>query len=174
MKIFVTSNQQFGRQGAIKLFKRPFNDVEEMNQHLIDQWNSVVSKEDSVFVLGNFMWQPESGEKIAKSLNGSIFVIPGEYDKATKDITDLKSGVEVTYLSIGIKQLTALKSVLTYWPMLDWPKKDKGSISFIGHPSNKYKSDHKLKIANVRCDDWDFKPVDIQQIITLYNDPDLI
>jgi calcineurin-like phosphoesterase family protein len=173
MKIFVTSNQQFGRTGAIRMFKRPFDNVEEMNQSLIKKWNSVVSSEDTVYVLGNLIWQPESGENILKSLNGSILVIKGEYDKAIEDLVNLNSEVSVEYLPIGIKQLNALDAILSYWPMLDWPKKNKGSISFIGHPSNKYKSDHNAKVVNVRCDDWDFKPIEIQQIITLYHDPDL-
>jgi hypothetical protein len=30
MKIFATGNQQFGRKGAIKKFKRPFSSVQEI------------------------------------------------------------------------------------------------------------------------------------------------
>tara|TARA_B110000967_G_scaffold75441_1_gene78072 strand:+ start:2394 stop:2918 length:525 start_codon:yes stop_codon:yes gene_type:complete len=173
MKIFVTSNQQFGRAGSIKAYKRPFTDVEEMDKYLIKQWNTVVNTEDTVFVLGNFAWDPESGEKLTKLLNGSIYVLPGEWDKASKDISDI-AGSTLKYHVAAIKQITALKAVLSYWPLTDWPKKKNGFISFIGHPNKKYKSDHKKNIVNVRCDDWDFKPIDIQQIVKLYNDPDLI
>lgn len=173
MKIFVTSNQQFGRPGAIKAYKRPFTDVEEMDEYLAKQWNSVVNKEDTVFVLGNFAWDPESGERLVKLLNGNIYVIPGEWDRASKDISDI-AGSSLTYHAIGFKEIPALKAVLSYWPLMDWPKKKKGSVSFVGHANKRYKSDHKKQIASVRCDDWDFKPIDIQQIVKLYNDPDLI
>jgi len=176
MKIFVTSNQQFGRQGAVKAYKRPFNDVEEMNQYLIKQWNSVVGNDDMVFVAGNFMWDPETADIITKQLNGKIYVIPGEWDRAIADVTESQgngSGLKATYIAIGIKEVKALKAVITYWPMIEWPKKKKGWISFIGYPGNKYKSDHSKRIVNVSCDNWDFKPVDIEMVNQLYNDPDL-
>lgn len=176
MKIFVTSNQQFGRPGAIKAYGRPFSDVEEMNQYMIQQWNSVVGPEDTTFVIGNFVWDPETAERLANRLNGQIYVIPGEWDRAIQDITsgDYVDGYKMKYLAIGIKEVRALKSVLTYWPMVEWPKKKKGWISYIGYPSKKYKSDHKNKVVNTQCDNWDFKPIDIAAINTLYNDPDLI
>lgn len=173
MKIFVTSNQQFGRAGSINAYKRPFSDVEEMDEYLVTQWNSVVGEKDTVFVLGNFAWDPESGENLSKILNGNIYVIPGEWDRASKDITGLE-GSNLIYHAVGIKELKGLDAVLSYWPLIEWPKKKKGAVSFIGHPNKKYKSDHKKKVVNARCDDWDFKPIDIQQMIKLYNDPDLL
>ena len=176
MKIYVTSNQQFGRPGAIKAYGRPFADVEEMNQYMISQWNSVVTPEDTVFVIGNFVWDPETAERVARQLNGKIFVIPGEWDRAIKDITtddDFTDQFKVTYMAIGIKEVRALNSVLTYWPMVEWPKKNKGWISYFGYPNKKYPSDHKKNIVNVACDYWDFKPVDIVKVNTLYKDPDL-
>jgi len=173
MKIFLTSNQQFGRAGAINAYKRPFADVDEMDEYLIAQWNRTVTHEDSVFVLGNFAWDPETAERLSKSLNGTIYVIPGEWDKAIKDITEIQ-GSNISYINVGIKELPSLTSVLSYWPLNEWTKKKKGWVSFIGHPAKKYKSNHKENIANVRCDDWDFKPVEITQIVKLYNDPDLI
>ena len=173
MKIFVTSNQQFGRPGSINAYKRPFTDVEEMDEYLVKQWNSVVKKQDTVFVLGNFAWDPESGERLAKLLNGTIYVMPGEWDRAAKDISDV-SGTTLTYHGVGIKELLSLKAVLSYWPLTDWPKKKKGFISFIGHPNKKYKSDHKKHIVNTRFDDWDFKPIEVSKLVKLYNDPDLI
>ena len=179
MKVFVTSNQQFGRLGAIKAYKRPFKNVEEMNTHLIKQWNKEVKAGDAVFVLGNLIWDPETGEDVIKALNGDILVIDGEWDRATEDIVKLKKNsslaeAKIRHISDGIKVMENIKAILSYWPLIDWPKKKKGFISFIGHPNKKYKSDHKKNIVNVRCDDWDFKPIEIQQIVKLYNDPDLI
>lgn len=173
MKIFVTSNQQFGRAGAINAYKRPFKDVDEMDEYLVKQWNNTVTKKDTVFVLGNFAWDPESGEKLSKLLNGNIYVIPGEWDRAAEDISG-DAETTLKFLAMGIKEVLALKAVFSYWPLTDWPKKKKGYVSFIGHPNKKYKSDHKKHIVNTRCDDWDFKPIDVQQLVKLYNDPDLV
>ena len=93
MKIFVTANQQFGRFNAIKAYKRPFPSVEEMNFNLIKEWNSVVSPEDRVYVLGNFAWDPETAEMVFKQLNGDIIVVPGEHDKAIEELDEMKNNL---------------------------------------------------------------------------------
>ena len=71
MKIFATGNQQFGRKGAINKFNRPFSDVREMNDTMVDIWNSVVSDDDLVFVLGNFAWDPVTSDEVV----GQIFIL---------------------------------------------------------------------------------------------------
>ncbi len=177
MKIFLTSNQQFGRPSALKTNKRPFDSMTDMHDFMIKQWNSTVSKKDAVFVLGNFVWDPEIGEQVLAALNGEIYVIEGEYDRASEEIVELKKhdDKKIRFISDGIKKMLKTKSVLSYWPLADWPKKKQGFISFIGHPNyKKYKSSHKSKIVNVCCDAWDFKPIDLTKLTTLYNDPDLL
>jgi calcineurin-like phosphoesterase family protein len=59
-KIFVTSNLQLGRPGAIKKYNRDFADVDEMTDRLIRNWNEVVTKDDTVYHLGNFAWDPRT------------------------------------------------------------------------------------------------------------------
>ena len=175
MKLFVTSNQQFGRPGAINAYKRPFKSVDEMNEYMFNQWNSVVSEGDIVFVLGNLAWDPEITEEVVAKLNGNIYAMQGEWDRSIKDITDIRGGgtVKLKYLTEGIKMLASQDSVLSYWPLTEWPRKKKGYVSFIGHPAKKYKSNHTDKIVNVQCDRWDFKPIEIKSMVTLYRDPDL-
>ena len=34
----------------------PFSSVEEMNSEMIKRWNSVVTKQDNVYILGDFSW----------------------------------------------------------------------------------------------------------------------
>ena len=71
----------------------------------------------------------------------------------------------ISYLLVLIVVLIWINSFL----------KKQGFISFIGHPNyKKYKSSHKSKIVNVCCDAWDFKPIDLTKLTTLYNDPDLL
>ena len=173
MKLFVTSNQQFGRPGAINSYSRPFKDVDEMNKYMIQQWNSVVGKDDSVFVLGNFAWQPEVAEESVSQLNGFIYVMNGEWDQSTQELVKNKVNPKLHYLSEGIRNLPGSKMVLSYWPLVDWLKKKSGAVSFIGHPNKAYKTDHKKRIVNVACDRWDFKPIDASEMVKLYNDPDL-
>ena len=77
MKIYATGNQQFGRIGAIKKYKRPFKTLEEMNLQMLNSWNSIVNKDDRVYVLGNLFWDPLTADDILRKLNGNIFLMKG-------------------------------------------------------------------------------------------------
>ena len=169
MNVFLTSNQQFGRKGAIKAYGRPFESVDEMNQHLISQWNSVVSKGDVVFVLGNFAWDPETAEIVCKQLNGTICVFEGDWDKAVKDISN-NSNLQIDYIDEGIHLIPEVKLCLFYWPLSEWPGKNRGWTSVIGYPQKKYGTSHIENRLNVTCDFWDFKPIKAKSILGLFED----
>jgi calcineurin-like phosphoesterase family protein len=166
MQIFVTSNQQFGRPGAIKKYDRPFSSLEEMDKTLIENWNLTVSENDVVYVLGNFGWDPTTVEKCINSLNGHIYFIEGEFDKATVDVSMLPNA-ENKIEEIGqIDFIGEFDTCLTYWPLSIWP----GKYLLTGHPSNRIKTNPSKKIINVSCDKWSYKPVNIKSIIGLFEE----
>lgn len=170
MKIFVTSNQQFGRPGAIKNYKRPFETVEDMNQALFTAWNSTVSPEDIVYVLGNFAWDPETAEYFLRNLNGTIVNIEGEFDQALDELSETAIGLDIDYYDSVLEVFPDENAVLSYWPLLEWPRKSKGVYSIIGFPNKKYGSNHKTRIINCCCDFWEYRPVELSKIIDLFND----
>lgn len=52
-----------------------------MNFELIKRWNSVVTPQDTVYVLGDFCWKLESEwQRITPQLNGSKVLIVGNHD----------------------------------------------------------------------------------------------
>lgn len=53
-KYFVTADTHFCHENIIKYCNRPFRDLSHMNSALIKKWNTLVSKNDYVFVLGDF------------------------------------------------------------------------------------------------------------------------
>ena len=74
--IFYTSDTHFGSERALNLSKRPFNSVEDMDWKLIENWNKIVHRNDTVYHLGDFgsLWP-------LKYLNGKIILIQGNYEK---------------------------------------------------------------------------------------------
>ena len=60
---------------------RPFADVNEMNESLVHNWNSVVTKADTVYVLGDFIWAKESQWPVwLDRLTGNKVLIRGNHD----------------------------------------------------------------------------------------------
>lgn len=66
--------------------RRGFETVEEMNQYMIDQWNSRVRPNDEVVILGDFSWgNAWQTTCLLKDLNGTKFLIRGNHDLYLKD-----------------------------------------------------------------------------------------
>lgn len=78
--VFFTSDTHFGHANIIRFCKRPFENVEEMNEVLIENWNKVVSDDDTVFHLGDFAFGGfPYWEAIRLRLNGHINLILGNH-----------------------------------------------------------------------------------------------
>lgn len=88
MTTWFTSDHHFGHANIIEFCKRPFNDVTEMNEKMINRWNSKVMMSDLVYYLGDFtLNSAQYAEEILKQLNGSIVFIPGGHDHRWIDKT---------------------------------------------------------------------------------------
>lgn len=84
--IFFISDTHFGHKnmlqfkGADGLLLRPFVEVVEMNQYIIDRWNSVVQAHDKVYHLGDVALQMRNLD-ILSELRGNKILIRGNHDK---------------------------------------------------------------------------------------------
>lgn len=106
MSVFVTSDTHFNHVNMVEKFcqeSRPFNTVEEMNEAIVKNWNSVVSPDDTVYHLGDcFMGQLDTVAKYGSRLNGKIHVIPGNHD-TKKRIAEMESSAglsKIRYLAL--------------------------------------------------------------------------
>ena len=57
---YYISDLHIGHANAIRFDGRPFADVNEMNNAIIENWNSRVKTDDTVYILGDFIWAKES------------------------------------------------------------------------------------------------------------------
>ncbi len=81
--IYVTSDLHFSHENIIKFepISRPFVTVEDMNRKLIENWNSVVTNDDTVYVIGDFfMGKLDTIKGIYEQLNGNVIVVRGNHD----------------------------------------------------------------------------------------------
>ena len=73
-----------GHKAIINYCNRPFSSVEEMNNTLIKNWNSVVNKHDKVIVAGDFaLCGKDKIIEIGQKLNGKKTLILGNHDRAS-------------------------------------------------------------------------------------------
>lgn len=95
-KIFLIGDPHFWHKNIIGYCNRPFKSVEEMNETLIANWNSVVGKYDIVYILGDFaLCGKDRIIEIANRLNGRKRLILGNHDGAS--IETYKSCFEYVY-----------------------------------------------------------------------------
>lgn len=79
--LWFTSDLHINHQNIIRFCNRPWKTTEEMDEALINNWNSVVGKDDIVFNLGDFAFAPNSKWKdVLNQLNGHHYLILGNHD----------------------------------------------------------------------------------------------
>lgn len=81
-RLFFISDTHFGHENIIKFCNRPFKDTKEMDKVLIQNWNNVVSPEDTIFHLGDFAFGgSQLWNDTLKQLNGHKVLIIGNHDR---------------------------------------------------------------------------------------------
>jgi calcineurin-like phosphoesterase family protein len=73
--------------------RRGFSTVEEHDEHIIAKWNSVVSKRDTTYILGDVTMEKEEPYYLLDRLNGIKHVILGNHDRR-QDVRYLLERVE--------------------------------------------------------------------------------
>lgn len=77
MNIWVVSDTHFSHANIIKYAGRPFENIEEMNETMVDRWNSVVKDEDIIWHLGDVYFK---NPEIISRLKGRKNLLLGNHD----------------------------------------------------------------------------------------------
>ncbi len=84
--IFFIGDTHFGDSHIIDYEQRPFENVEEMDRELINRWNSIVTDDDTVFMIGDFSIYPkEKTKEICHKLKGEKILISGNHDNNSEE-----------------------------------------------------------------------------------------
>ena len=79
-KIYFTSDSHYFHENILNFCKRPFENVQEMNKKMIENWNNKVPTDGIVFHLGDFSWGGyQQWKQIREQLNGEIILIKGNH-----------------------------------------------------------------------------------------------
>lgn len=180
--VFFTSDTHFNHANIIKYCMRPFADKDEMNEALINNWNSVVKENDIVFHLGDFMFGNMNRFWDFRSrLNGKIYLIHGNHDYELMDKINVDDGFEIVTSQLNIV-VNGQKIYLNHFPLLtfDGIYKDKPSWQLFGHVhSNKNipgtsadvkRLDYLLPMQyDVGVDNNNYRPISFDEVKSIIN-----
>ncbi len=158
---------------------RPWKTVEEMNQGLIDSWNSVVKPDDILYFLGDFAFAgTQKIESILKQLNGNIFHILGNHDRKVSNKRWLELGMKEVHEQL-ILNYCGTKLLLCHFPYLVDVEDDRyrqlrpiddGTILIHGHrhsvPQEKIRVSSKGTVMYDVGIDAHAKPIRINEVLT--------
>ena len=172
--IFFTADTHFCHSKIIGSCERPFADVFEMNKAMIDNWNSLITNRDEIYILGDFMYKGKAKDanEILSKLKGRKYLIKGNHEKYLDD-PEFKPEAFEWINNYHVFKHEGVKIVLFHYPMLSWDGSYRGSIHLYGHVHNsgiKYPEYGKKiellgpRAINVGVDVNDFYPVSIKAI----------
>ena len=167
-QIWFTSDTHFGHDRSFIWGPRGFNSVEEMNEEIIRRWNSVISKDDIVYHLGDVMLgDNEKGIEYLKQLNGNIYIALGNHctDTRAKMYAQCEN-VKDVQLAYRIKQYKKTL-ILTHYPTIVTNFDDpKPIINLCGHCHTKDKfQDIQYGCYHVELDAHDCYPIKLEDIL---------
>ena len=170
MNTYFTSDTHFSHHNIIKYCNRPFKDAAEMDQVMIDNWNSVVGSEDTVYHLGDVYFGPEKrwNEIFHQLKFGTLYILEGNHDKGFAAWYRFKQPENVHFLPSYYRTKVGGKDIiLSHYPILEWDKCHRGSYHLYGHVhnSNPCTAINQYRSMNVGVDMQNFTPVSIDQVI---------
>jgi len=177
MKTFFTADLHFGHKNIIKHCKRPFLSVDDMDNTLVDNWNSVVSKGDVVYICGDVgMCRPEKLLNILCRLNGEKHLIFGNHDeniRKNQNLLNVFSSAK-DYAMVKVQDSDAhdgyQRVVLFHYPITVWDRAHYGVWHLHGHSHGTLKEDTTSLILDVGVDAWyvknikPYRPIEYSEI----------
>lgn len=178
MTTWFTSDLHFGHTNIIQYSGRPFADAEEMNEALIDRWNAVVHRTDTVWVLGDVaMGRIADTLPLVGRLRGRKLLLAGNHDRCWAGNGPKAAEWLPRYLDAGFDEVLQGTVAMTvgghdvlacHFPYRgdsqdfdrhpDARPVDGGSWLLHGHVHEQWRQHDRM--INVGCDVWDYRPVD--------------
>lgn len=157
-----TSDTHFDHANIIKYCARPFSNVEEMNEILIDRWNFRVNSEDTVYHLGDFqLGKKERISEILSRLKGHKILIKGNHDRSM--LAMHKLGFDAVFESL-VSIIDGHQIFMSHNPDMQPSYRFIGKyIRLCGHVHEKWK--RKDDTINVGVDQWNFTPRTLAELL---------
>ena len=163
---YYLSDLHLFHNNILKLCNRPFANIEEMHETIINNWKQKVGKKDMVYLLGDIgLYHPEEIADILHSLPGKKVLIKGNHDIYNlKNRKFCDSFIKITsYLEVKDDKDTI---ALFHYPIEEWNGYFRKRLHFHGHVHNNDKNLLPLQGRyNVSVDVINYMPMTKEEII---------
>lgn len=159
--VYFTADMHFGHRAIINMQSRPFESVEEMNRVLLQNFNSVVHKDDTFYILGDIChhMKIEDADELIRKMNGKKYLIIGNHDKKydPRLFEDIRDFMKVS--------VDGCNFALVHYPMLS----SSGGYQLHGHIHARMEYNEANRAEGIRrydvgVDANNFFPVSVKQI----------
>lgn len=172
---WLIADTHFGHANIIKYCKRPFANVQEQDEVMVENWNRLVQPGDVVYHHGDFGFFRSTADAVAavKRLNGQIFLIKGNHDssKLVKKMpfADVMMMKEWAIPPNKVKMIT-----MCHYPMDCWRNSHRGEWHTHGHTHAQLSRGHRLRIdvgvdaRHGKKDDTrqgGFRPLNLEEVV---------
>jgi calcineurin-like phosphoesterase family protein len=195
--IWLSSDFHFFHKNVIKMCGRPFQNLHEMHETIISNWNDRVKSNENAYILGDVgMCGYSLLKHLIPRMNGNKILILGNHDKAAHRMLEVgfQEVKENIWIEIGNRQKIFL-SHYPFHPMSSFQKftdedgQEKIKIEYLNNQYIDMRYMHKRMVndgnswlihghvhnawiqngkqINVGCDVWDFKPVSHEKILQM-------
>lgn len=151
MNNWFTADTHFDHDNILEFQPRPFSSIEEMNEAIIENWNSRVKRGDMIYFLGDMSWR--NPDIYIPRLNGQIHFIKGNHDKMT-DGALLKHKNIHSVNSIKDIRISGVHITLCHYSMRTWNKSCHGSWHLFGHSHGNIQGIGKSFDVGVDCHNY--------------------
>lgn len=162
-----TSDSHFGHRNIIRYSNRPFRDVRDMDDCLIQNINDHVRPGDTLFHLGDFAFSDNVRDLLARINCKDIHLIYGNHDKryVSRLFRTANDVTEVYVNDRGEKRLI----VCCHYAMRVWRNSHHGAWHLYGHSHGSLPDDPNSLSFDVGVDCHNYTPLSFDDVKRIMN-----
>lgn len=159
---FFTADTHFNHDNIRRYSNRPFASAQEMNEALIQNWNSVVNATDTVYHLGDFAmsWRENNTRNIRRRLNGNILFVRGNHDKDIDQYRDCFGWIK----DVAFVRVNGQEIFLSHYAHRVWNKSHHGCWHLYGHSHGSLPDDPNSLSFDCGVDCFNYTPISFDQV----------
>lgn len=162
--IFLTADWHLGDE-RLHLFPRPFSSADDCAKNIIENYNKVVSDDDTVYFVGDVAVKEDALHEYMNELPGKKILIKGNYDKFDLEVYK-KYFDSVSYFEDVTFQNDEGEGVdcrVVHYPSQSIPER----FNLVGHIHGSWRVQKNM--LNVGVDVWHFAPVSSEMVLFKFN-----